>query len=485
MWKCPVCETEYDALTVCPRCGFDGSCDYEHYPTVFAVAGAKSTRALRRQWQEKQNPPVKPRPQPTSTAAPAKKESGLWKALAVVAVIAFVIAAVKFAVGSYPSVKYYDGYSGAYVNIRLNSGSISNQMVEDAQKLLKEYSCTRIQISEGAVDAASMEQISKLADVEQIDFSDCTKVSDFDCLSGMSSLTSIVLEGSSESDSELGLTGIEKIATLESLDISEFSSFDLMELRNAVQLKSLGVNSSHIITNLNGLAGLTNLTRLYLTGGQISDLRPLSTLTNLKVLNLGWNNITDLTGLENLTNLTDLILDGNQISDLQPLTNLRHLTDLHINGNRITSLTGLEGLTNLTRLSLDGNQISDLQPISNLTNLEKLSFEENQISDLQSIFKLSNLTYLSLESNQIATLSGLESLTNLTDLYLSGNQISDLQPISNLTNLGALRINYNNITTLSGLENLTNLTYINASGNPLTDTSALEVSGCMDALTTD
>ena len=42
----------------------------------------------------------------------------------------------------------------------------------------------------------------------------------------------------------------------------------------------------------------------------------------------------------------------------------------------------------------------------------------------------------------------------------------------------------NNITTLSGLENLTKLTIIDASGNPLTDTSALEVSGCMDALRT-
>ena len=56
MWKCPVCETEYGALTACPRCGFDGSCDYEHYPTAFAVAGAKSTRALRREWEQKQGP---------------------------------------------------------------------------------------------------------------------------------------------------------------------------------------------------------------------------------------------------------------------------------------------------------------------------------------------------------------------------------------------------------------------------------------------
>ena len=56
MWKCPVCETEYDDVTVCPKCGFDGSCDYEEYPTVFAVTGAKSTRALRREWEQKQGP---------------------------------------------------------------------------------------------------------------------------------------------------------------------------------------------------------------------------------------------------------------------------------------------------------------------------------------------------------------------------------------------------------------------------------------------
>ena len=56
MWKCPVCETEYGDVTVCPRCGFDGSCDYEQYPTAFAVAGAKSTRALRREWEQKQGP---------------------------------------------------------------------------------------------------------------------------------------------------------------------------------------------------------------------------------------------------------------------------------------------------------------------------------------------------------------------------------------------------------------------------------------------
>ena len=56
MWKCPVCDKEDNAATVCPTCGYERTCDYERYPTAFTVKGAKSTRALRREWQEKQGP---------------------------------------------------------------------------------------------------------------------------------------------------------------------------------------------------------------------------------------------------------------------------------------------------------------------------------------------------------------------------------------------------------------------------------------------
>ena len=431
MWKCPVCDQENTIATVCPTCGYDRTCDYERYPTAFTVRRATPTRTLRRQWQAKQNPPTNPQPrpaapptaQPTSTAAPAKKESGLWKVLLAVAVIAFVIAAVnqaKPANSGKPSVEYTEDFPEDYVNIELSGKSISDQVVDDTQNLLKEHSCTKIQISGGTVDAASMEQISKLTDVKEIDFYRCTKVSGFDRLSGMPNLSCIHLTGSSES--ELNLTGIESIGNLESLYISRFESVDLMELRNAVQLKSLGVNYSDNITNLNGLAGLTNLTQLDLISDRISDLRPLSALTNLKVLNLSWNSITSLTELE-----------------------------------------GLTSLTNLTELDLHNNQVSDLQPLSGLSNLE----------------------YLYAFDNQITNLAGLENLKNLKTLYVAGNQISDLRPLSKLANLESLSISRNQITTLAGLENLANLTYINAYGNPLTDTSALEVSGCMDALRMD
>ena len=56
MWKCPVCDQENNAATVCPTCGYDRTCDYERYPTAFAVTTATPTRTLRRRWQAKQGP---------------------------------------------------------------------------------------------------------------------------------------------------------------------------------------------------------------------------------------------------------------------------------------------------------------------------------------------------------------------------------------------------------------------------------------------
>ena len=197
MWKCPVCDQENNAATVCPTCGYDRTCDYERYPTAFTVKRATPTHTLRRQWQEKQNPPTKPQPRPaeakprptappvaapasvpTPAAAPAKKKSGLWKVLLAVAVIAIVIAVVNQEKSSNktpansgnPSAEYTVDYVEDRVHISLDSGTISGQMVDDAQNLLKEHACTKLWISGGTINAASMEQISKLTDVEEIDF---------------------------------------------------------------------------------------------------------------------------------------------------------------------------------------------------------------------------------------------------------------------------------------------------------------------------
>ena len=73
MWKCPVCDKENTAATVCPTCGFDGSCDYEHYP---APCGGNGSRSRARGWisccgtglSKRRNSRAIPRPQRHASA---------------------------------------------------------------------------------------------------------------------------------------------------------------------------------------------------------------------------------------------------------------------------------------------------------------------------------------------------------------------------------------------------------------------------------
>ncbi len=351
MWKCPVCDQENNAATVCPTCGYDRTCDYERYPTAFTVKGAKSTRALRREWQEKQNPPPKSQPRPTAppvaapasvptpAAAPAKKKSGLWKAIAV---IAFLVAvgyvcsllgstATSGAGGAKVRYTHTDSYQGQ-VEVDLSSGGFGIQELAKARIFIDDCACTQLCIVDGVADASLMKQLAKLPNITKIHFSDCEKVADFDQLSGLDTLKTIEVSHVSDMD----LTGMEDIASLRTLVISTCDSVDLHQLTNVNQLTTLEAIYSHI-TSLNGLEGLTSLKSLVLDNNQISDLKPLS----------------------NLTSLTLLQVRDNQISDLRPLSTLTNLYSLHISNNQITTLAGLENLTNLTYIAASGNPLTD------------------------------------------------------------------------------------------------------------------------------
>jgi internalin A len=176
---------------------------------------------------------------------------------------------------------------------------------------------------------------------------------------------------------------------------------------------------------------LSTNTKLSLENRQITDLRPLSTLTNLRELSL-----------ENIPEGRSP-LSKNKISDLTPLSTLTKLTKLTLRNNQIVDITPLSTLTTLTYLSLDNNQIVDIKPLSTLTTLTYLSLYKNQIADLRPLSTLTKLTILSLDNNEIADLRPLSTLPNLTELYLNNNQIADLRPLSSLTKLTGVYLRNN------------------------------------------
>ena len=232
----------------------------------------------------------------------------------------------------------------------------------------------------------------------------------------------------------------------------------LAEMRALNSLNAPNYTNGPGIRDLTGLETAANLTRLVLLYNTISDLSPLSGLTNLAYLDLteirgsvvsGADRISplQLSPLSGLTNLTYLDLSQNKISDLSPLSGLINLTTLKLpvihvvwdesNPPPPLNLSPLSGLINLTYLNLHRNSISDLSSLSGLINLTYLNLHRNSISDLSSLSGLTKLTYLNLSQNKISDVSPLAGLTQLREVILSINDISDLSPLAANAGLGS------------------------------------------------
>ncbi len=157
----------------------------------------------------------------------------------------------------------------------------------------------------------------------------------------------------------------------------------------------------------------------------ISEIKGLDNVLNLKELHLALNQITEIKGLDNLINLEALVLEGNQITEIKGLDNLKNLRWLNLNRNQIKEVKGLKTLKKLLGLYLNKSQITEIKGLDTLINLSILDLSENQITEIKGLDTLRNLSELDLLENQITAIKGLESLENLQRLSLSGNQIPD------------------------------------------------------------
>lgn len=231
------------------------------------------------------------------------------------------------------------------------------------------------------------------------------------------------------------------------------------DLQGLTELNGSSDDDERNIRNIEGIQYCTNLTKLYLTGNQTSDLTG--------------NQISDISAVATLTNLTGLYLSGNRISDMSAVAGLTNLTELYLANNRICDMSAVAGLTNLRWLALDGNRISNISAVAGLTNLGWVHLGRNQINNMSAVAGLTNLRWLHLGSNQISDINAVAGLTNLTDLYLGNQAISDISAVAGLTNLTYLRFTVNQISDISAVAGLTNLTELWLDSNQISDINAV------------
>ena len=349
----------------------------------------------------------------------------------------------------------------------LTSLNLSNNSISDISPLSGLTNLTFLSLYDGIM-IRDRSALSRLSNLSEADIPDANLRAAIKIAMGKASgdpITGFEMEFLSELEAPnsniRNLTGLELATNLTSLDLgTEWVSGEGY------------VNSNHI-SDLSPLSGLTNLTRLAFGGNSISDLSVLfgviSSLTNLRRLYLDNNSISDVSALSGLPDLEWLTLSNNNISDISALSGLTGLISLYLDNNSISDVSALSGLPDLRRLYLDNNSISDITPLSGLTRLLWLYLDNNSISDIKPLSGLTRLRSLLLHNNNISDISTLSGLTNLRGLDLSSNSISDVSTLSGLTNLEGLGLSDNSISDVSALSGLTSLIGLYLRNNSISD----------------
>ena len=310
------------------------------------------------------------------------------------------------------------------------------------------------------INLSDISFLEKLTTLQTLDLRN-NQISDISILEKLTRLESLDLYCNEISD----ISFLGKLTALQSLNLRKNNIFNISSLENLTELKSLDLGNNYIFFKRISFEKLTALQSLKLSNTLVIDIGFLEKLTTLQSLDLESNKISDISFLGKLTALQSINLSFNKIFDISILEKLTALKSLNLSGNKISDISSLEKLTALQSLKLSNTLVIDISFLEKFTALQSLDLSFNKIFDISSLEKLTALQSLNLNGNKISDISILEKLTALKSLNLYKNQISNISILEKLTALQSLNLSSNQISNISSLEKLTALQSLNLSSN--------------------
>lgn len=150
------------------------------------------------------------------------------------------------------------------------------------------------------------------------------------------------------------------------------------------RVQSLAIVGAHGLGDLRLFKGLERLTIQRCT---FDDLAPVECLNGLKDLSIVGCEISDadMKLLSGLVGLSRLEMTGCNVSAIAPLAKLINLTELALDLNTITDVSPLAELSGLEALSLMANPLRSVAPLRQLKNLKQLYVYLDKVSDAETI----------------------------------------------------------------------------------------------------
>ena len=203
------------------------------------------------------------------------------------------------------------------------------------------------------------------------------------------------------------------------------------QLKIQTQRQEVNVSEIKTITNLEPLSELSDLVSLNISGTNVDDLTQLRNANKLKNLNTSNTHISDLSPLKYDIELETLDVSNTDVDDIRILEYLPKIDRLHIGKTMVNNLQPIEFCDNLTYLFADGSKISSIAAVESQPSLVSLDISNTTVRDLSPITALTSLQSLKISKTPISSLTALQDLESLKELYCSNTLIKDLSPLKN------------------------------------------------------
>jgi internalin A len=160
---------------------------------------------------------------------------------------------------------------------------------------------------------------------------------------------------------------------------------------------------------------LKTIKSINLSQAQVDSLDPcvFPLFTGVKDLFLGRGDLDDLTPIASLSQLITLRASLNKVSDLKPLETMTKMDRLDLSHTAIHDISSLSNMLALTELQLDGTEVVDLTPLANIKTLERLSIRNTPVVDVSPLKNAKKLRYLYIEGSPIADTNVLSAISGL------------------------------------------------------------------------
>lgn len=221
---------------------------------------------------------------------------------------------------------------------------------------------------------------------------------------------------------------INKFPSLINIDLSQNHLKNLNGISHVENLLYLKVDKN-VLESL-PLFSQQHFQILIASHNRIPNLKKTGSET-LEKIDLDYNLLKDLDGLDKFPNLKSATLRHNNIKSTKKCGLMTELRSLNLDYNDITKLPDIENLTVLEDLSLNCNpdlsSVNELTSLENLTNLSLDCTAIEKCKDIELLSQLSTLTSLSLVSTPLSSIENYrqEVLISIPQLKtLDGDEIS-------------------------------------------------------------